>query len=173
MAQSFSFEISVFHCCRGGEGGRGTALGSGYLGSFHQMASFQESLSGRTGWLQEPEIRKRKKKKKLTQIVVSVNDTSSGQACPTKLWMTSSGYIWLQMHWKRRACQPLRTFIPDLGHEVLLHALPVQPTWVWWPRNYLIGISERAKPGIWERQNTAVPNYRAGCQLLQTKGPAI
>lgn len=60
MAQSLSFEISVFHCCWGGEGGRGTALGSGYLGSFHQMASFQESLSGRTDWPQEPEIRKRK-----------------------------------------------------------------------------------------------------------------
>lgn len=101
MAQSLSFEISVFHCCWGGEGGRGTALGSGYLGSFHQMASFQESLSGRTDWPQEPEIRKRKEKN-LTQIVVSVNDTSSGQACPTKPWMTSSGYIWLQMHWKGR-----------------------------------------------------------------------
>lgn len=29
---------------------------------------------------------------------MSVKDTSSGQACPTKPWMTSSGYFWLQMH---------------------------------------------------------------------------
>ena len=74
MVQSFSFEISVFHLCKGGEKrGKGIRLGFSYVGIFHLKAEFQGSLPGRTDWLSELEIRK-------IQTVVPANEICTGQA---------------------------------------------------------------------------------------------
>lgn len=76
MAQSFSFHLKALFSIstKVVRGSKGIQLGLSYMGSFHLMAEFQESLPGRTDWLEGLEIRK-------IQGAVSVNEICSGPAC--------------------------------------------------------------------------------------------